>query len=201
MSDIFEGFVDWKLDKQYGGAPTVGGQPQEEWLPVATVEPKNVNQPQFTKPTVLQEKVGQGLESLKYDVESKPMESAYGLAKGAVQGTIGSVGDLVSIAKGIYYATQTPEGQSKVEEFIKGMESSTGAPTSEDVAKFLDQYLPAGPKSAEFAGELISLGGIATKAGKEIAKVSKKVSTKTKAKVAVGPAVITSTQASKEKAK
>lgn len=183
MSDIFEGFVDWKLNKQYGGAPTVGDQPQEEWLPVATVEPKNVNQPEFTKPTMLQEKIGKGIESLKSDVESKPAESAYGLAKGAVQGTIGSVGDLISIAKGIYYATQTPEGKNKAEEFIRGMESSTGAPTSSDVRNFLDKYLPAGPESAEQAGEFISVGGVATKAGKEIYKASKKVLSKTNNRV------------------
>lgn len=175
MSDIFDSYVDWSLDRKFGGQPMV----EQE-------------QPEFTKPGPINQMAFEGLEALKSDVENKPIESAYGLAKGAVQGTIGSIGDVVSIAKGIYYATQTPEGQSKVEEFIKGMESSTGAPTADDVKKFLNQYLPSGSKSTETVGEVISLGKVVGKAAKGIAK--------NKGKAAVGSIATTSTQASKQKA-
>jgi hypothetical protein len=137
--------------------------------------------------------VVEGLESLKSDIESKPIESAYGLAKGAVQGTMGSVGDVVSIAKGIYYATQTPEGKNKAEEFIRGMESATGAPTADDVKNFLNKYLPSGTKSTETVGEVVSLGKVIGKTAKFAAKK--------KAGVTVGAATISSPEASKEKAK
>lgn len=180
MTDIFAGYVDWHLNKRFGGAPTIGEQ--AEWTPAETIAPKPVSQPQFTKPTTLQEKVAEGIGTFVSDLENRPVESAYGMAKGAVQGTVGSMGDLVSIAKGIYYATQTPEGKSKAEEFIKGMESATGAPTSDDVKQFLDQFIPSGPRSTEAAGELVSLGKVAGKAAKGVAKAGAKVLTNTKAK-------------------
>jgi hypothetical protein len=197
MSDIFEGYVDWSLNRRFGGAPMIEEEAKPQLLSNDPENPIDVGQPEFTKPGVVNRMVVEGLESLKSDIESKPIESAYGLAKGAVQGTIGSVGDIVSIAKGIYYATQTPEGQSKVEEFIKGMESATGAPTADDVKNFLNKYLPSGTKSTETVGEVVSLGKVVGKAVKEISKVT----SKNKGKVAAGSAASASTQASKEKAK
>jgi hypothetical protein len=193
MSDIFEGYIDWSLNKRFGGAPSVEGEQQEAFVPAETIPPKQVNQPEYTKPAPIVKMIAEGLDELKSDVENKPVESAYGMAKGAVQGTIGAPGDIVSIAKGIYYATQTPEGKSKVEEFIKGMESATGLPTSEDVQKFLNKLIPSGPLSTEAAGEIVSIGKAISKIGKSAIK--------NKAKTLVGATAVAAPSASKEKAK
>ena len=125
--------------------------------------------PESVKPNPIEKAVSTGLQDVKQDVEQKPMQSMYGLAKGAVEGSIGLPGDLVSIAKGIYYATQTPEGKSKLDEFIKGMESSTGVPTTEDVKGFLDTILPkTEAEAAEVVGQLLSPAGYVKPAVKTI---------------------------------
>jgi hypothetical protein len=174
MSDIFESYVDWSLNKTYGEL----SYDETEWMPSETVAPKNVAQPEATKPSAITRAVGAGLETLQRETESNPIGSAYGTAKGAVQGTIGSVGDLVSIVRGVVDAVNTPEGKSKIEAFLSGMEKPTGAPTPEDVANFLNQYIPSGTASGETVGELVGLGGAIKKPIKQMAKIMSKAKAK-----------------------
>lgn len=113
------------------------------------------------EPNIVDQLTAEGVGQFVEDFEQRPMQSVYGLAKGATQAAIGTPGDLISLVKGAYYATQTPEGQSKLEEFVRGMESATGLPTTEDVASFLNQFIPeSGTPGAEGAGELIAPVGV-----------------------------------------
>lgn len=131
------------------------------------VEPMSL--PEAVKPNPIEQAVSTGLQDVKQDVQQKPVQSLYGAAKGAVEGSIGLPGDLISIVKGIYYATQTPEGKSKLDEFIKGAESATGLPTTEDVKGFLDIILPkTEAEAAEVVGQLLSPAGYVKPAVKTI---------------------------------
>lgn len=131
------------------------------------VEPMSL--PEAVKPNPIEQAVSTGLQDVKKDVQQKPVQSLYGAAKGAVEGSIGLPGDLISIVKGIYYATQTPEGKSKLDEFIKGAESATGLPTTEDVKGFLDIILPkTEAEAAEVVGQLLSPAGYVKPAVKTI---------------------------------
>lgn len=131
------------------------------------VEPMSL--PEAVKPNPIEKAVSTGLQDVKQDFQQKPAQSLYGAAKGAVEGSIGLPGDLISIVKGIYYATQTPEGKSKLDEFIKGAESVTGLPTTEDVKGFLDIILPkTEAEAAEVVGQLLSPAGYVKPAVKTI---------------------------------
>lgn len=127
-------------------------------------------------PGVVAPLVTEGISAIKSDVEQKPLESLYALGKGAVEGAIGTPGDLISILKGAYYAATTPEGKSKLEEFTRGVESSTGLPTTEDVKAFINELIPelqTKATAAESAGEILAPGGY-VKAGTNILKGIKK---------------------------
>jgi len=112
------------------------------------------------QPNIIDQLVGEGVTQFVEDVEQRPAESMYGIAKGAAQGFLGLPGDVESLIKGAYYATKTPEGQSRLEEFVKGMESGTVLPTTENVASFFNQFLPeSGTPGAEGLGEILAPGG------------------------------------------
>ena len=87
-----------------------------------------------------------------------------GLLKGAVQGSFGLPGDIISLARGLY---DLGASGGDLNAFLAGLEKPTGFPTTEDMKKFFDQTLgipliPAGEdqrrteaaKTAEFVGEL-----------------------------------------------
>jgi hypothetical protein len=137
-----------------------------------------VNQPEYTKPGAVNKAIVGGLEHLKSDVESKPLESVYGGVKGAAEGFVGLPGDIISLIRGVASAIQTPEGKSKIESFISGTEGKTGLPTTQDVKSFLDTLIPPTTATgAEFAGELLSPGGY-IKAGKDVVKAAKTLKAK-----------------------
>lgn len=127
--------------------------------------------------------ITEGLSAIQSNVESMPVESLLATGKGAVEGAIGTPGDLISLIKGIYYAATTPEGQSKLEEFTRGLESSTLLPTTEDVKKFINELAPqlaTKATAAESVGEIIAPSGLATYATKGVAKGIKKITKATK---------------------
>lgn len=135
------------------------------------VRPEGLPSPGIVAPLVTE-----GISAIKSDIEQRPAESLLALGKGAVEGAIGTPGDLISIVKGIYYAATTPEGKSKMDEFIKGMESATGLPTTEDVKKFINELAPqlqTKSTAVESAGEILAPGGY-VKAGTNILKGIKK---------------------------
>jgi hypothetical protein len=87
-----------------------------------------------------------------------------GLLKGAVQGSVGLPGDIISLVRGVY---DLGRSGGDMEAFLAGLEKETGLPTTEDVKKFFDEILgiplvPAGAserrreaaKIPEFVGEL-----------------------------------------------
>ena len=103
-----------------------------------------------------------------------------GLLKGAVQGSIGLPGDIISLARGLY---DLGASGGDLDAFLAGMEKPTGLPTTEDMKKFFDETLgvpliPEGAeqlragaaKTPEFVGELFGGGKTAVELAKGAAK-------------------------------
>ena len=154
-------FEDYKLNAYV---------PEEE---VVIERPKGLPSPGIIAPLVTE-----GVSAVVSDIEQRPVESLFALGKGAVEGAIGTPGDLISILKGAYYAATTPEGKSKLEEFTRGLESSTGLPTTEDVKKFINELAPqlqTKATAAESVGEIIAPSGVATYLAKGVAKGFKSI--------------------------
>lgn len=93
-----------------------------------------------------------------------------GLLKGAVQGTLGVVGDIESIVYGVRELFRRGADESRLDAFLRGIEGGTVMPTTEDVKKWMDTnvgpLVPAGAserrreaaKIPEFVGELGGAG-------------------------------------------
>jgi hypothetical protein len=107
-----------------------------------------------------------------------------GLLKGAVQGSVGLPGDIISLVRGVY---DLGRSGGDMEAFLAGLEKETGLPTTEDVKKFFDEILgiplvPAGAserrreaaKIPEFVGELGGGGKTAIEGTKAIVKRTRK---------------------------
>jgi hypothetical protein len=144
--------------------------PEEE---VVIERPKGLPSPGIVAPLVTE-----GVSAVVSDIEQRPAESLFALGKGAIEGAIGTPGDLISILKGAYYAATTPEGKSKLEEFTRGLESSTGLPTTEDVKAFINELVPqlqTKATAAESVGEIIAPSGVATYLAKGAAKGFKSI--------------------------
>jgi len=121
-----------------------------------------------------------------------------GLAKGAIQGTVGIGGDIESLVYGVREIIKRGAGESALDAFIKGLESETILPKTEEVKKWLDTnigtLIPAGEtdearkegaKVSEFVGELGGAGKTVTAATKAVARSKKAL---TGAAAAVAPA-------------
>ena len=101
-----------------------------------------------------------------------------GLVKGAVQGTAGFAGDMISIGRAIGAAANPLAGESRMDAFLRVLGDPVTAfgydITSEGIADLLDQTLgpvvPEGSdprrveaaKTAEFVGEVGAMGKMAT---------------------------------------
>ena len=158
-------FEDYKLNAYV---------PEEEVI----AKPKGLPSPGIVAPLVTE-----GVSAVVSDIEQRPVESLLALGKGAIEGAIGTPGDLISILKGAYYAATTPEGKSKLEEFTRGLESSTGLPTTEDVKAFINELIPqfqTKATAAESVGEILAPSGLATLATKGVVKGIKKLKKATK---------------------
>lgn len=158
-------FEDYKLNAYV---------PEEEVI----AKPKGLPSPGIVAPLVTE-----GVSAVVSDIEQRPVESLLALGKGAIEGAIGTPGDLISILKGAYYAATTPEGKSKLEEFTRGLESSTGFPTTEDVKKFINELVPelqTKATAAESVGEILAPSGLATYATKGVVKGIKQIKKATK---------------------
>lgn len=109
-----------------------------------------------------------------------------GLAKGAIQGTIGLPGDLISLGRGLAAAVSPQSGEGRLDAFLRGTQGKTILPTTEDVRKFLDETLgiplvPAGEtdqirresaKVSETVGELFGAGKTAVEVGKATSRAA-----------------------------
>lgn len=119
-----------------------------------------------------------------------------GLAKGAIQGTVGIAGDIESLVYGVREIIKRGAGESALDAFIKGLETETILPKTEEVKKWLDTnvgpLVPAGETDearkkaagvSEFVGELGGAGKTVTTAAKAVGR-SKKALTGAAATVA-----------------
>jgi hypothetical protein len=106
------------------------------------------------------------------------LKSAGAIAKGAVQGVGGVVGDLEKLLGGIVAAAKTPEGQSKLKSFGKALQDETFFTNSEDMARHLEKLgiiSPEGTGFVEGAGELFAPIGTAIKGVSKAGKIASKI--------------------------
>jgi hypothetical protein len=141
------------------------------------------------------EVVSEGMAGVKSDFEKDPVQATYGLAKGRVEGAVGLPGDLLNIVKGVYEASQTPEGASKIESFLTGISEGNIIDT-ESIGDFVENTLGLPKSSAEYAEGLGELIAPAKFAGKSV-----KAITSNKAKSTATAATASAPAATKEKAK
>lgn len=130
-------------------------------------EPVQVAQAGRKVPTVA-EMIGTPEQILE---PAKP-ETAAAVAKGMAQGFVGLPGDLIALARGVY---DLAKSGGDLEAFVKGLESATGLPTTEDIKKFLDEAglkVGDGDMTAETVGEFAAPGGY-VKGAKAAAKAVK----------------------------
>lgn len=112
-----------------------------------------------------------------------------GLAKGAIQGTVGLPGDIESLVYGVRELMKRGAGESALDAFIRGLETETVAPKTEDVKKWIDTNIgplvPAGETDearkkaagvSEFVGELGGAGKTVTEVTKGVVKAGKNLS-------------------------
>lgn len=152
--DIFDDYINYVSEQRYGPLSI-----NDKDMAMQSSE-QNTSMPESLQPNIIEKTISGGLQEVKQEFEQKPEQAVYGMAKGAVEGSVGLPGDLISLVKGVYYATQTPEGKSKLDEFIKGAESATGLPTTEDVKMFLDKILPkTEAEASEIVGQILSPAG------------------------------------------
>ena len=108
-------------------------------------------------------------ETPMYDQQLKNIQKSlpktlYSLLKGLVQGEVGMLGDMENFAQSANVAGQAyfadPENEAEYEALMAQLEKETLFPTTEDVKKSVDKYVPAmeGFEASERIGELISPG-------------------------------------------
>lgn len=108
-----------------------------------------------------------------------------GLLKGAVQGSFGLPGDIISLVRGVY---DFGRSGGDVDAFLAGLQKATGLPTTEDLKKFFDETLgiplvPAGAserrttaaKVPEFIGELFGAGQAVTDGARVAARSARQI--------------------------
>lgn len=167
--NIFDDYINWSTEQRFGPAVPSGslveGKPYEPT--VGDVAAGVVS------------KVAGGVAE---DVTQRPLESAYGAVKGAAEGIVGLPGDIESLIRGIVAVANTPEGKSKLEEFIKGAES-TILPTTEKVGQYVEKVLPkSNAPYAEGVGEMFAPVGTAVKGAKAMSKAIGKMAKSSKIK-------------------
>jgi hypothetical protein len=99
------------------------------------------------------EAVKEGVTEYGQYLKEKPMAetiptSLNELGKGLLSGLGGIIGDTESLVRGIIEIAKTPEGASKIESFIKGLEQETFAPTSESFETKIETVTGQTPKGA-----------------------------------------------------
>lgn len=114
---------------------------------------------------------GQGLSPLSLEAATKYAQDLARFGKGAVTGTVGALGDVESFGRGVRSAVN-PQGNTVLNAFLAGMNQPTVLPTSSDVNKAINPYMPsfmAGEATApQQIGEFVSLGGLLSQAAKRV---------------------------------
>lgn len=148
-------------------------------------EANDARYPAFTPESLVPEAVGVVRQDGEQGMTDKEILTGLsdvpaGLLKGAVQGTIGLPGDIVSLVRGVY---DLGKSGGDLNAFLAGLEKPTGLPTTEDVKKFFDETLgiPLVPKGSdprrveaakmpEFVGELGGGGKMAIETARAASK-------------------------------
>lgn len=152
----FDDYLDFILDENYASIPA-----NEIELPEA-----------LPKSNVVDKYVGETLSEFKTETEQNPLGTAYALPKGAAEAAVGSVGDLISIARGVIDIFSRPENMSKWEAFLQGLDKPTLLPTTEDVRSVTEKVLPTPEnKATQSIGEFVSPVPVVVKAAKETKKL------------------------------
>jgi len=104
-------------------------------------------------------------------------ESGAELAKGLAAGTYGSVGDAEGLIRAVVNLVTTPEGQSKLENFLKGFEENIAKSTADaesDIEKITGET-PKGLGYVEGVGQLLAPTTLVTKGPKIVTRAVKKL--------------------------
>lgn len=153
--------------------------------------------PEAAAPDLQEAALGATVGTLPEDAKNMPLSTfgkiaadvPAGLAKGAIQGTIGLSGDMISLARGVAAVVSKKPEENWLDAFLRGTKGKTILPTTEDVRKFFDETLgiplvPAGETDqirresadvSETVGELFGGGKTAIGIGKATAKAAKNV--------------------------
>lgn len=104
-------------------------------------------------------------------------ESGAELLKGITSGTAGSVGDAEALVRAVINLVTTPEGQSKLESFLKGFEENVvkGTMDVESNIETVTGETPKGLGYVEGVGQLIAPTTLVTKGPKIVARAVKKL--------------------------
>ena len=165
MTDIFANYVDWHLNNRFGGEPYQDIYVNEAF---GNVQPKTPEQ---------------SMEVLK-----AYKEGGYAIAKGVAQGELGTLGELEHLGRGLLAIYNTPEGKSKVDSFLAGLQEKSILPDTETMKKLLNKIIPEVQKEyqmEEGAAEMIAPGAVLT----GIAAKGVKALKKAKGAVIAAPAV------------
>jgi len=98
------------------------------------------------------------------NIQKSLPKTLYSLLKGLVQGEVGMLGDIEGIGRSANVAGQAyfsdPNNEAEYDALMSQLEEETLFPTTEDVKKSVDKYVPAmeGFEASERIGELISPG-------------------------------------------
>jgi hypothetical protein len=164
MSDYksFDDYFNYSLDKQFG-APNI--QPPESIDVGGAVGRVEIRPSEETKGDF-----------------GTIINSGYATAKGALQGELGILGELEHLWNGITAIYNTPDGKSKVDEFLTGLSKESQFPDTERMKEILNKVVPEVNKDytmAETIGEIVAPGalltGMAAKGAKAIKKASSSV--------------------------
>lgn len=104
-------------------------------------------------------------------------ESGAELAKGLAAGTYGSVGDAEGLIRAVVNLVTTPEGQSKLESFLKGFEENIviGTAGAESDIETITGKTPKGLNYVEGVGQLLAPTTLVTKGPRIVGKAVKKL--------------------------
>jgi hypothetical protein len=104
------------------------------------------------------------------------LDANLALAKGAIQGVGGIIGDLEKLASGVVAVAKTPKGKLKLIALGKALQQDSFFTNSEDMAKHLSSLGWTSEESMGFVeglGEILSPIGTAIKGVSKISKVAK----------------------------
>lgn len=124
---------------------------------------------------------GEGAGPLSMEAATSFGQDVARFGKGSVTGTVGGLGDLVAIGRGLYEIGRRGGDESVVDAFTRGFQSRTILPTTEDVNNWLDanvplpEFMKGKADVPQTIGEVASIGGLVKKAVPSIVKATKDI--------------------------